>query len=100
MFLDQIKVADLHVTAGLLQLCPDLCVFLSRLLEGRASLIQRHLPIDTLDVPAKLCNSWWRGTKFESVLSEVQKEFRRSWTKFRQISEKIENKYRTNLNQI
>jgi hypothetical protein len=46
-----------------------------------------HLPIDTLDVLAKQCNSWWHGTKFELVFSEMQKEFRRIQTKFRRISQ-------------
>jgi hypothetical protein len=40
-------------------------------------------PIDTLDVLAKRCCSWRQGTKFKSVFSEMQNEFRRIQTKFR-----------------
>jgi hypothetical protein len=39
MFLDQIKVADLDVRAGLLQLCPDFVFLLCGLCAGRAFLI-------------------------------------------------------------
>ncbi len=92
MFLDQIKVADFHVAAGLLQLCPDLCGLLCKLFAGRASLIPRRLPIDTLDVLAKKCNPWRRGTRFEFVFSEMQKdseEFRRNLEEFQHNLDEI-----------
>jgi hypothetical protein len=45
----------------------------------------QHVPIDTLDVLAKRCSSWRRGTKFESVFSEMQNKFRLIQIKFRRI---------------
>ncbi len=75
MFLDQIKVADLHVTAGLLQscrTCPDLSVLPCGLFAGRASLIPRHLPTRhwiSWPINAILgCGA----QKFELVLSEYR----------------------------
>jgi hypothetical protein len=50
--------------------CGGLCA-------GRAFLTPRHLPRETLDIPAKQYNSWQRGTKkLDSVFSAIQKEFR------------------------
>jgi hypothetical protein len=55
------------------------------LFAGKASLIPRHLPIDTLEVLAKQCIFWRQGTKFEVGFSEIQKEFRSIQRKFRRI---------------
>ncbi len=75
MFLDQIKVADLHVSE-LVQLCPDLYVLLCGLCVRRASLIPRHLSGETLDILAKQCNSWLLavlGTNFKLFFLAIQK---------------------------
>jgi hypothetical protein len=65
----------LHVPAGHLQLCPDLCVLLCGLCAGRAFLIPRHLPIKTLDIVAKQGNSWLRGPNIRiSFLRNTEKK--------------------------
>jgi hypothetical protein len=64
---------------------PDLCFLLCGLCAGRASLIPRLMPGDTLDILAKQCNSWLLGTKFRinflrntEIIQKNSEEFRRT----------------------
>jgi hypothetical protein len=57
------------------------------LFTGRAPLIPRNLPIDTLDVLAKQHNP---GGRAQPHSSETQKKIRRIQTKFRQDLDRIE----------
>jgi hypothetical protein len=80
MLLDQIKVADLHAAARLLQCYPDLCILLCGLFAGRGLLIRRQLPIERLDVLAKqfLAVGQEKSLLFSQEYRQNSKEFRRS----------------------
>jgi hypothetical protein len=73
--------------------CSSVLIYVScgGLCAGRAFLIQRHLPIETLDIPAKQYNSWLRDTKnrfhFLSNAEGIQdnsEEYRRNLDRIRQ----------------
>jgi hypothetical protein len=80
MLSDQIKVADLHAAARLLQCYPDLCILLCGVFAGRGSLIPRHLPIARLDVLARqfLAAGQKKSLLFSQEYRQNSKEFRRS----------------------
>jgi hypothetical protein len=83
--------------------CGGLCA-------GGAFLIPRHLPKETLDIPAKQYNSWLRSTKnrfrFLSNTEGIQnnsEQFRRHLDRIRHYSEVFRQNFevfRQNINRI
>ncbi len=74
------------------------------LYAGRAFLIPRHLPRETMDIPAKQYNSWLRDTKtrfrFLSNTEGIQKNseaFRRNLDRIRHSLDVFGVKFRQNL---
>ena len=89
MKLDQIKVDDLHATAGF---CNPVLIYVScgGLCAGRAFLIPRNQPIETL---AKQYNSWLWGTRIQD-LNQFSQEYRKNSEVFRSIRNNSE-RFRT-----
>ena len=85
MKLDQIKVDDLHAPAGF---CNPVLIYVScgGLCAGRAFLIPRNQPIETL---AKQYNSWLWGTRIQD-LNQFSQEYRKNSEVFRSIQNNSE----------
>ena len=76
MFLDEIKVDGLQVPAVFLQLCPDLCVL--RWIVCRKGVLDPKKPANRDTGQAiQFLAVGHKNSRFESVFSGIQKEFRR-----------------------